>query len=116
MGFTRGRFMRLGFLMALILALVLARPVSASAERRVALVIGNSAYQNVPKLPNPVNDASAVATLLRNAGFDVVESKSNLGINSIRRAMRDFTNIARDADIGVVYYAGHGIEVDGTTI
>jgi Caspase domain len=106
--------MRFGILAALILVFVAAQSGSAYAERRVALVIGNSAYQNVPKLPNPVNDARAVATLLKNAGFDVVESRSDLGIANIRRAMRDFTNIARDADIGVVYFAGHGIEVDGT--
>ena len=106
--------MRIGVFAALLLILAVAHPTSASAERRVALVIGNSAYQNVPKLPNPVNDARAIATLLKNAGFDVVESRSDLGIANIRRAMRDFRNIARDADIGVVYYAGHGIELDGT--
>jgi uncharacterized caspase-like protein len=105
--------MRFGIFAALLI-LAVAHPTSASAERRVALVIGNSAYQNVPKLPNPANDARAVAALLKNAGFDVVESRSDLGIANIRRAMRDFSNIARDADIGVVYYAGHGIEVDGT--
>jgi uncharacterized caspase-like protein len=112
--FPGGPFMRFGVFAAMLLILVVAHPTSASAERRVALVIGNSAYQNVPKLPNPVNDARAVAALLKNAGFDVIESRSDLGIANIRRAMRDFSNIARDADIGVVYYAGHGIEVDGT--
>jgi uncharacterized caspase-like protein len=106
--------MRIGVFAALLVILAVAHPTSASAERRVALVIGNSVYQNVPKLPNPVNDARAIATLLKNAGFDVVESRSDLGIANIRRAMRDFSNIARDADIGVVYYAGHGIELDGT--
>jgi uncharacterized caspase-like protein len=105
---------RFGILAALIVIFAAAHSTGASPERRVALVIGNSAYQNVPKLPNPVNDARAVAVLLKNAGFDVVESRSDLGIASIRRAMRDFTDIARDADIGVVYYASHGIEVDGT--
>jgi Caspase domain len=63
--------MRIGVFAALLLILAVAHPTSASAERRVALVIGNSAYQNVPKLPNPVNDARAIATLLKNAGFDV---------------------------------------------
>jgi hypothetical protein len=106
--------MRFGIFAALLLILAAAHTTSASAERRVALVIGNSAYQNVPKLPNPVNDARAVATLLKNAGFDVVESRSDLGIANIKRAMRDFANVALDADIGVIYYAGHGIEVDGT--
>ena len=112
--FPRGPLMRFGVFSVLLLVLAAAHPTSASAERRVALVIGNSAYQNVPKLANSVNDARAIATLLKNAGFDIVESRSDLGMANIRRAMRDFINIARDADIGVVYYAGHGIEVDGT--
>jgi uncharacterized caspase-like protein len=86
----------------------------ALPDRRVALVIGNSAYQNVPSLPNPIRDATAIAELLRNAGFGVVGSRADLGIAVIRRAIREFADVARDADIAVVYYAGHGIEVDGT--
>ena len=84
----------------------------ASADKRVALVIGNSAYQNVSRLANPINDARAVAALFKKAGFNLVESRNDLGIASLRRAVRDFADLARDADIGVVYYAGHGIEVD----
>jgi hypothetical protein len=94
--------------------LLVAQSVDALADKRVALVIGNSAYQNVPGLPNPINDATAIAELLRNAGFDVVDSRADLGIAVIRRAIREFADVARDADIAVVYYAGHGIEVDGT--
>lgn len=90
----------------------LAQP--ALAEKRVALVIGNSAYQNVPRLANPANDAGAIADLLRFAKFDVVESKRDLGIVEMRRAFRDFMDKAREADVAVVYYAGHGIEIDGT--
>jgi len=89
----------------------IARP--ALADKRVALVIGNSAYQTVPKLPNPANDAGAVAELLRAAKFDVVESRRDLGIVEMRRAFRDFSDKTRDADIAVVYYAGHGIEIEG---
>jgi uncharacterized caspase-like protein len=87
--------------------------LGASADKRVALVIGNSAYQNVSRLANPINDARAVTALFKKAGFDLVESRNDLGIASLRRAVRDFADLARDADIGVVYYAGHGIEVDG---
>src|SRR6516225_6089032 len=94
--------------------LLVAQSYGALADKRVALVIGNSAYQNVPGLPNPINDATAIAELLRNAGFDVVDSRADLGIAVIRRAIREFADVARDADIAVVYYAGHGIEVDGT--
>ena len=84
--FPRGPLMRFGVFSVLLLVLAAAHPTSASAERRVALVIGNSAYQNVPKLANSVNDARAIATLLKNAGFDIVESRSDLGMANIRRA------------------------------
>src|ERR1700676_56978 len=86
----------------------------ALAEKRVALVLGNSAYQNVPRLPNPVNDGAVIAATLKDAGFDVVDSRHDLPAAETRRALRDFADRARDADIAVVYYAGHGMEVDGT--
>ncbi|HTO62104.1 MAG TPA: caspase family protein [Bradyrhizobium sp.] len=86
----------------------------ALAEKRVALVVGNSHYDNAPLLPNPANDAAAIAATLNGAGFDVVESKLDLGSVEMRRVLRDFSDQARDADIAVVYYAGHGIEMDGT--
>jgi hypothetical protein len=85
----------------------------AFADKRVALVIGNAAYQNVDKLPNPVNDGAVIAATLKDAGFDVVDSRHDLPAAETRRALRDFADGARDADIAVVYYAGHGIEVDG---
>jgi Caspase domain len=84
------------------------------AEKRVALVIGNSAYQHVPDLPNPANDAGAIAVLLKGAGFDSVETRENIGINDMRRTVRDFSERSRDAEIAVIYYAGHGMEVGGT--
>lgn len=85
----------------------------AFAEKRVALVLGNSAYRNVPQLANPVNDSAKIAATLKDAGFDVVESRRDLPAAETRRTLRDFADRARDADIAVVYYAGHGIEVDG---
>jgi uncharacterized caspase-like protein len=85
----------------------------AFAEKRVALVLGNSNYQNVAPLPNPVNDSAKIASTLKDAGFDVVDSRRDLPAAETRRALRDFADRARDADIAVVYYAGHGIEVDG---
>ncbi|MGY3487214.1 putative caspase-like protein [Bradyrhizobium sp. USDA 4011] len=93
-------------------ALLASQP--AWATKRVALVVGNSSYQNAPLLPNPANDATAIAATLKNAGFDLVESRLNLTSSDMRRALRDFADQARDADIAVVYYAGHGIEIDGT--
>ena len=103
--------MRFGILSLAIVAI--ASLTDAHADQRVALVIGNSAYQHVAKLPNPVNDAQAVAALFKRAGFDVVEIRLDLDAANLKRAMRDFTDMARDADVAVVYYAGHGIEVDG---
>jgi uncharacterized caspase-like protein len=85
----------------------------AFAEKRVALVLGNSAYQNVAPLANPVNDSAKIASTLKDAGFDVVDSRRDLSAADTRRALRDFADRSRDADIAVVYYAGHGIEVDG---
>jgi outer membrane protein assembly factor BamD (BamD/ComL family) len=94
-----------GFLMAL-------SPDAALADKRVALVIGNSAYQNAPKLANPANDASAIAAMFRQAGFDVLEFE-DLGNLEFKRAVRNFEDANFDADIGVVFYAGHGIEIGG---
>ena len=86
---------------------------SALADKRVAFVVGNSQYANVTALPNPVNDAAAIAQMFRKASFDVVESRHDLTNYEMRRALRDFTEKASDADVAVIYYAGHGIEVDG---
>src|SRR5215471_2546786 len=85
----------------------------AFAEKRIALVIGNSAYQKVPPLANPARDADAMSAMFKNAGFDVVQSRRNLGIGDMRRTLRDFSDEARDADVAIVYYAGHGMEIDG---
>lgn len=96
------------------ICLVLLAAAPAHAEKRVALVIGNSAYANVSRLPNAKNDAEAMAAAFRKARFELVELKPDLGIRELRRAVGDFADVARDADIAVVYYAGHGIEIDGT--
>jgi len=86
---------------------------SAQAEKRVALVIGNSAYKSVPRLTNPVNDASLIGGMLRKAGFDIVDVKLDLSVVDMRKALREFGSKAREADVAVIYYAGHGIELDG---
>jgi uncharacterized caspase-like protein len=85
----------------------------AVAERRVALIMGNSAYQKVPRLTNPTNDAAALTAMFKAAQFDAVDSKFDLSGTELRRTLREFAGKARDADIAVVYYAGHGIELDG---
>ncbi len=102
-------------LFALIMAMALVCSVnSACAQKRVALVIGNSAYQNAPRLANPARDADAVAKMFRTAGFDVVDARNDVDLTAFRRLLRDFSDKSRDADMAVVYFAGHGIEVEGS--
>ncbi|MET4113726.1 putative caspase-like protein [Bradyrhizobium sp. JR4.1] len=93
--------------------IVLASCSPALADKRVALVIGNSAYKNAPRLANPVNDAGLVGGMFRNAGFDTVEIRLDLNASEMRRSLREFAARTRDADMAVIYYAGHGIELDG---
>lgn len=96
---------------AILAALLASAP--ASAEKRVALVIGNGAYKNASKLANPTNDAKAISGMLQSAGFDSVALHENLNIREMRRAVAQFAADAKDADTAVIYYSGHGIEVNG---
>ena len=89
-------------------------PDLAWAEKRVALIVGNSSYQAVPQLPNPSRDANSVAKLFRDAGFDFVDVQINVGNLEFKRAIRKFEATADQADIAVIYYAGHGLEIGGT--
>ena len=106
------QFFAAGIAGALFLALGL--DSAFAAEKRVALVVGNSAYRNVARLPNPEKDATSMAKLFRDAGFDAVVEANNVGNLDFKRAIRKFEDASQDADIAVVYYAGHGIEVGGT--
>jgi uncharacterized caspase-like protein len=84
----------------------------AHAERRVALVVGNSNYRYGPQLPTPAKDAAAMAKLFEDAGFDVVEVRASVGLIDFKRAIRKFEDAATESDI--VFLAGHGIEIGGT--
>jgi uncharacterized caspase-like protein len=86
---------------------------AALANRRVALIIGNAKYEHADTLANTVNDADAIAALLTRAGFDAVDERRNVGVVEFKRAVREFMLSAASADIAVVYYSGHGIEVGG---
>src|SRR5215470_7627006 len=108
---VQGLFGSLKFWLAAALILI-SQP--ALADKRVALVLGNSAYQNVPPLANPVNDAALMADTLKRAGFDVVDFRQNLSALDTRRVLRDFADKSTNADIAVIYFAGHGIEIDGS--
>jgi hypothetical protein len=87
------------------------RSDSSNSEQRVALVIGNSAYRDAPLL-NPVNDARDIAQTLRGLGFQVIH-KENLAQNEMKMAIRAFGERIRNGAIGLFYYAGHGIQVNG---
>lgn len=85
----------------------------ARAETRMALLIGNSNYQNAPRLSNPPNDVSAVAAAMRQVGFTTVEVHRDLGKVELEHTLHDFASKSRDADVLVIYYAGHGLEMGG---
>lgn len=108
----------IGFIFTL--ALLLVSPAFAQqrgvglrspSERRVALVIGNSAYEVAP-LKNPVNDARDMAQALSELGFEVI-SKENLNQNDMKRVIREFGAKIRNGGVGLFYYAGHGVAVKG---
>lgn len=96
---------------AILSALFVTTP--ASADKRVALVIGNGDYAQVGLLTNPTNDAQAIARMLEEAGFDSVDLHKNLDFRKLRQVIAEFSANARTADVAVVYYSGHGIELDG---
>lgn len=86
--------------------------VPSLAEKRVALVIGNSTYQNVPALKNPKNDATDTSRALKRLGFEVIEG-IDLDHQSMQKRIRQFSRALKGADIGLFYYAGHGLQVNG---
>src|SRR5262245_51719599 len=97
-------------LSAFALALFVFSPV-ALAEKRVALVVGNGAYQHAAPLPNPTRDARAIAEMFQMAGFDTVLLRNDVGNLDFKRALRDFFAVTKGADIAVVFFAGHGIQI-----
>jgi hypothetical protein len=91
----------------------MANTTAADRGRRIALVIGNSAYKNVPALANPQRDAALVADAFRRTGFETVNLQIDIGRDAMVTALRDFAQQAEAADWAVVYYAGHGMEIGG---
>lgn len=91
--------------------LVLAGPVLADSKR-LALVIGNSAYQYDAELPNPANDAADLARELRSVGFEVVEG-TDLTKSAMEHTIRDFAGRLNNAEAAMIFYAGHGLQIDG---
>ena len=101
-------------LSALIMAMLFVEP--AIADKRVALVVGNGTYRNVARLDNPVNDAKLLADTLRDLGFALVGGDAQLDLDkaSFDRAVQDFGAQLQGADVGLFFYAGHGVQVRGT--
>ncbi len=98
----------------LFVAALLALAGGAQAEKRVALVIGNSAYQNTAALKNPRSDAEDVAAALKRLGFDVI-SGYDLDDRGMSQKVRDFARSLEGAETGLFFYAGHGLQSKGQT-
>ena len=103
---------RLGSGILLLVCWLLAQATSAHAEKRVALVIGNSAYQHTGRLANPKNDATDMAVVLRKLGFHVLDS-FDLDKAAFDIKVRDFAAALQGAEAGVFFFAGHGLQVAG---
>ena len=107
-----GRHRHLAALIGVILALPIASNGMARAAERAALVVGNSAYTALPSLANPRSDAAAVADRLAAAGFAVTRVVDADG-PALRRNLERFAADARDADVALFFYAGHGVQING---
>jgi len=99
---------------ALILVLFIGG-AQAETERRIALVIGNGAYEHLPRLANPVSDARLIATTLESVGFKLIGGKAqtDLDRSGFERAIREFGAELAGGAVGLFYYAGHGLQVQG---
>jgi uncharacterized caspase-like protein len=86
--------------------------VPAAAAKRIALVIGNATYRNTPQLANPRNDADDMAAALKTLGFEVIKGV-DLDKPAMDRRIRDFAEQLEGADVGLFFYAGHGLQVGG---
>jgi hypothetical protein len=86
--------------------------VAANGEKRVALVVGNGSYSSVPLLPNPTNDARDIAQKLKDFDFEVL-LVLDASLDDLRQATQKFSRLLSSADVGMLYYAGHGMQVDG---
>ncbi|MEL6451446.1 MAG: caspase family protein [Pseudomonadota bacterium] len=105
--------MKLTSLLGTFLAICLVFAASTSlAGKRNALVIGNSQYAHASPLANPVNDAQAMTAKLESLGFNVV-SGYDLDYIGMNQVVREFSRIARQSEVNILFYAGHGMAVDG---
>jgi formylglycine-generating enzyme required for sulfatase activity len=105
----------LGIAFAAITAAIIATTIPALAEKRVALIVGNSGYKHVTRLENPANDARLMAETLRALGFTLVGNGPQLDLDepALKRVVRSFGDALTGADVALFYYAGHGVQVRG---
>jgi TPR repeat protein len=96
----------------LLLVAFIISATSTEAGTRLALVIGNGNYKNVPALENPANDAADLAKALRNVGFEVIEQQ-NASREAMTKALRDFSARLRGTEVALFFYAGHGLQMNG---
>jgi hypothetical protein len=99
-------------LLAVLLSATLPATLPAQAERRVALIIGNGAYEHVGPLRNPVNDARAMAQTLSRMGFDVL-LRENRNEDQVKQDIREWGRQLDENSVALFYYSGHGIQVKG---
>ena len=100
------------FLVCFVAIAVFAIPLSAQAQKRVALIIGNSAYEHTPKLTNPRNDATDVAAALKALEFEIIGG-FDLDKAAFDKKVRDFAAALQGAEVGLFFFAGHGLQVAG---
>ncbi|GMG84477.1 hypothetical protein LNKW23_36930 [Paralimibaculum aggregatum] len=103
--------MRFSILLLPLLGALLATPLAAA--ERIALVIGNAAYAHTPRLSNPARDSAAIAAALEAAGFAVTRA-GDADFDTMRQALAGFRRAATEAEVAVIYFAGHGLEVNRT--
>jgi hypothetical protein len=113
-GTCRALAMVIALLSIILLSVLSAGP--AAAERRIALVVGNSAYQNITRLDNPRNDATLMAETLSGLGFALIGGSAQLDLDkaALDTDVQNFGRQIQGADVALFYYAGHGVQVNGS--
>ncbi len=95
-----------------IVALFLSVSLLFAEEKRAALIIGNGAYTEIPKLNNPVNDAHDIAVVLKSLGFEVIE-RTDVDLEDMEQSLKSFKKLLPGLDVALFFYSGHGVQIQG---